>query len=447
MNKRIRNTKSRIKNTAALFLALLLTLIVLAPACSPKGGAGKGSKVKPTPSPDPIGGGEVVNISSGVKANSVSGKNADEAFINAQTGFALELLKNSLNEGKNSLVSPLSVMLALAMNANGADGETLEGMENALGGVKIDELNGYLHSYMSRLNSSDQAKLLAANSIWTNSNAPFCVRESFLQRNADYYGADIYKAEFNDETLDAINEWVSEGTDGMIEKILDEISPSAVMYLVNTLLFEAEWSSKYFDHNVTEGEFTSYGGEKRSVELMRSTEYAYLEDERATGFVKPYLGNYAFAALLPNEGVDIYDYIAGLNGESLAGILKNAHDDYMVNATLPKFSFDFSAELNGALKAMGMESAFDSVNADFTNMFDCEKGDVFISRVIHKTRIEVGEQGTKAGAATLVEMYAGSAYPGEDRIKTVTLDRPFVFMIIDTETNIPLFIGALTDLG
>ena len=441
--------KAGFSKSCALMLALLLAMLTFMSGCAKKIANEPGKTETDAPvSTTPKNNGEgVVNLSAGVKANSVAGKSADDAFINAQTDFAVNLFKSALKKGENSLVSPLSVMLALAMTANGADGETLSGMEKALGGLKIDELNEYLHSYMNRLNSSEWAKLLAANSIWTNNNAPFAVREDFLQKNADYYKADIFRADFNEATLDAINAWVKEGTDGMIEKILDEMSPNAVMYLVNTLLFEAEWVKKYFDVDVTEGEFTAYGGEKRKAEFMHSTEHTYLEDELATGFIKPYLGSYAFAALLPNEGVDIDDYIAGLNGEKLANTLKNAGEGYIVNAALPKFAFDFSAGLNDALSAMGMAGAFDPANAEFTEMFDCKKGDVVINRVIHKTHIEVGEQGTKAGAATLVEMNAGAAFPGEDRIKTVTLDRPFVFMIIDTETNIPLFIGALTDIG
>ena len=443
-----KQVKAGLSRRGALLLALMLALLALAPACTPKqtDQQGKTNTDAPVSTAPKSEGGEVVKLSAGVKANAVSEKAADDAFINAQTDFAVNLFKSALKKGENSLVSPLSVMLALAMTANGAEGETLSGMEKALGGMKIAELNEYLHSYMKRLNSSKWAKLLAANSIWTNNNAPFAVREDFLQKNADYYQADIFRAEFDEATLDAINAWVKEGTDGMIEKILDEMSPDAVMYLVNTLLFEAEWSMKYFDFNLSEGEFTAYNGEKRSVELMHSKEYAYLEDELAAGFIKPYIGNYAFAALLPNEGVDIDDYIASLNGEKLANTLKNAGEGYIVNAALPKFAFDFSAGLNDALSALGMAGAFDPASAEFTEMFDCKKGDVFINRVIHKTHIEVGEQGTKAGAATLVEMNAGAAFPGEDRIKTVTLDRPFVFMIIDTETNIPLFIGALTDI-
>ncbi len=444
-----KQVKAGLSRRGALLLALILAMAALVSACTPKKTEQQGKTNTDAPvSTTPKNNGEgVVKLSAGVKANSVAGKAADDAFINVQTDFAVRLFQNSLKKGENSLVSPLSVMLALAMTANGADGETLSGMEKALGGMKIDELNEYLYSYMKRLNSSEWAKLLAANSIWTNSNAPFAVREDFLQKNADYYKADIFRADFNEATLDAINAWVKEGTDGMIEKILDEMSPNAVLYLVNTLLFEAEWVSKYFEHNVEKGEFTAYGGEKRKAEFMHSTEHTYLEDELATGFIKPYLSSYAFAALLPNEGVDIDDYIAGLNGEKLANTLKNAGAGYIVNAALPKFDFDFSAGLNNALSAMGMAGAFDPESAEFTEMFDCKKGDVVINRVIHKTHIEVGEQGTKAGAATLVEMNAGSAFPGEDMIKTVTLDRPFVFMIIDTETNIPLFIGALTDIG
>lgn len=400
--------------------------------------------------------GKATLLSAGYQRMAADGEKADADFIAAQAEFAVELFKNSLSNDKNTLVSPLSVMLALAMTANGADKATLAEMEDVLG-MPIDRLNRYLYSYVKDLPCDEKYKVMIANSIWFRANGaefdpaadcwPFFEPDpDFLQRNADYYGAEIYASPFDESTLTAVNEWVKKNTDGMIERVLDEINPNSIMMLVNTLLFEAEWSSIYYDVNVTEGVFHTKNGAERNVSMMHSTESAFLNGGNAVGFIKPYSGcKYGFAALLPDEGIDVNDYAASLTGEKLMSILNGAQDG-TVYAALPKFSFDYSVNLNGALAAMGMPTAFDAGNADFTRMGHCaDDSNIYIGRVIHKTHIEVGEQGTRAGAVTLVDMFAGSA-PATN-VHEVYLDRPFVFMIVDMQTNLPLFIGTVTDIA
>lgn len=145
--------------------------------------------------------------------------------------FAVTLFQNTVQEGKNTLLSPLSVLSALAMTANGADGETLTQMENTMG-MTVEDLNAYLYAYMD--GQTDQLKL--ANSIWFTNDAGFAPEQSFLQTNGNYFQADLYKAPMNDDTRDAINDWVNEKTDGMIPTILDQVPEDAVMYLVNALV-------------------------------------------------------------------------------------------------------------------------------------------------------------------------------------------------------------------
>ena len=369
----------------------------------------------------------------------LSSQNADV------TDFAIRLFKASNENGKNTLISPLSVLCALAMTANGAEEETLAQMEEVLG-MTTDELNLYLYSYMKNLPQGDKYKLSLANSIWFTEDERFTVNQDFLQTNADYYGADIYKAPFDKQTLKDINNWVKQNTDEMIPEILDQIPSEAIMYLVNALAFEAEWSEIYEKHQVKDGEFTKEDGTKQDVKFMYGSEGTYFEDEKATGFMKRYKGGkYAFVAMLPNEGVSVSEYIASLDGESLNALL--AKPQYgTVHTSIPKFETEYKVEMSEILQDMGMTEAFDMYNADFEGLGTSTGGNIYISRVLHKTFISVGEKGTKAGAATIVEMKDGAAAEPTEP-KEVYLDRPFVYMLVDCENNIPFFIGTMMDVN
>ncbi len=390
---------------------------------------------------------EVTNLMDGVKAQDVEGKAFDDAFCNSQMELALKLFKSSVitTKNQNALVSPLSIQLALAMTANGAKGETLKEMEALLGaGMSIDDLNRYLKSYVDGLPSDEKAKLEIANSIWFRDNENrLKVEKNFLQTNANYYGADAFKAPFDGSTLKKINDWVKDNTDGMIDKILDSIDNDAVMYLINAITFDAEWQTVYSKGDVRDGTFTDIKGEKNTVSMMHSEENQYIFDGKATGFLKNYKGGkYSFAALLPNEGVDLYDYISGLDAATLKNTLSNVKFTE-VAATIPKFSYDYELKMNGVLGQHGMVKAFDWREADFTKLGRSSNGNIYVGDVLHKTFILVDELGTKAGAVTKVELRDTCAALGR---KVVTLDRPFVYMIIDNETNIPIFMGAVTDI-
>ena len=362
----------------------------------------------------------------------------------AVTDFAIRLFKESMADGENTLVSPLSVLVALSMTANGADNETLSQMEAVLG-MPIDQLNTWISTYMVNLPEEEKYKLSLANSIWFTDDERFTVNQDFLQTNADYYGADIYRAPFDDDTCKDINKWVKDNTDGMIKNLLDQIPQEAVMYLINALAFDAEWQDIYFENQVREGEFTTENGEKRNVDMMYSEENKYLEDKHATGFIKYYKDRkYAFAALLPKEGTTVSEYIASLDGEHLNELLTNAKSVF-VNTSIPKFETEYDVDMSAVLSGMGMPDAFSGATADFSKLGHSTAGNIFINRVLHKTFISVDERGTKAGAATVVEMNDESAMIIEDP-KQVFLDRPFVYMLIDCETNLPFFIGTMMDV-
>ncbi len=364
----------------------------------------------------------------------------------AVTDFGIRLFQASMREGESMLMSPLSVICALAMTVNGAEGETRTQMELVLG-LTAEELNEYMYTYMSQLPKEEAGQLQLANSIWFKDTEDFRVEQDFLQTNANYYGADIYKRKFDKYAVEEINQWVSEKTNNMIPQIIDEIPTEAVMYLINALAFEADWSVPYEKYQVREGVFTLENETDRQVELMYGKEYNYLEDELATGFVKYYeKAGYAFVALLPKEGVSVAEYVNSLNGESLRSLLSNVSGE-PVNTALPKFKTEYGEHLGWVLSDMGMPDAFDVYKADFSGLgqYIGEEGNVYIGDVLHKTYIEVGEQGTRAGAATVVAMARGTSGP-LDKPKEVILDRPFVYMIIDTENKLPIFIGTLMDV-
>ncbi len=355
----------------------------------------------------------------------------------AYCDFAVNVFKESISkEGKNTLISPLSIIYALGLTANGADGNTLSQMEEVFG-TKIEDLNEYLYSYAKQKAENDSAKLSIANSIWFTDNENMLkVNKDFLQKIANYYNAAANRANFADEqTLKDINGWVKEKTDGTIEEIINKIDADDVMFLINALAFEAEWVEKYSEWNVREGDFTSENGEKIKTDFMYSDVSEYLSDENSEGFMKQYKGGYAFVALLPKEDISIEEYVDTLSGEKISNIL-NSKIYCETITSIPKFETEYDISMVEVFKELGMTDAFG--NADFSKLGE---GDgLIIGDILHKTYISVGEQGTKAGAATAVIIEAEGA-PVE--IKEVYLNRPFVYMLVDTTTSTPFFIGTM----
>jgi len=392
------------------------------------------------------GGGAKTDLMKDVRAREITAEPVSDDLTDldeAVTGLGLELLRSGGTEG-NVLVSPVSVAYALAMTANGAKGETLTQMEAVLG-MPVEMLNFAFHEYLNGLPEGEKNTLHLANSVWFTDKESFTVNGDFLQTNADYYGADIYQTTLDDSAKAAINGWVKENTHGMIPRILDQIPESAVMYLVNALAFEAEWRDIYEEHQVRRGTFTTEDGEVQKTELMWSAENFYMEDENASGFLKFYDDReYAFVALLPNEGVSVEEYAASLTGERLHAMLAGA-ENAPVTAAIPKFETEYDCELSEVLAELGMPDAFDDGAADFSGLGTSTGGNIVISRVLHKTYMAVDEKGTKAGAATAVEMTEESAEEWLDP-KKVILDRPFLYMIVDCEKWVPLFMGTLMEL-
>lgn len=359
--------------------------------------------------------------------------------------FAISLFKENQVNGDNILISPLSVLCALSMTANGADNNTLKELEDVFG-LSASEMNKYLYSYINSLEQGEKFSLKLANSLWITNDETFNVNNEFLQINADYHSPQMYSVNFDSEnTVKDMNNWVKKNTDGMIPSIIDEPLPDfTLMCLMNALAFEAEWETIYDEYSVHEGNFYPLDLVVQKVDFMYSDEYTYLADDEATGFLKYYSGEkYAFAAVLPNEEITLDEYIKNLTGEKISKLLNNAQKEKVKTKT-PKFEYDYSANITDMLKNMGIKTAFDEDNAELSGIGTWDYGNLYIGKVLHKTYISVAEKGTRAGAVT-AEILCGSTAMPEKELE-VYLDRPFMYMIIDCENNVPFFIGTVTSV-
>ena len=372
-------------------------------------------------------------------------ENGEDMLESAMGQFAFELLKNCDDAEGNILISPASVAFALGMTANGASGDTLKEMENVLGEkLNIDLINEIYYKYATILESSDECKLSIANSIWLANNPQLQVKDAFLTKCLTYYEADVYMADFDENTVTDVNNWVSDKTDGMIDKIIKQFYGNELMLLINAIAFEAEWEYIYYEHMVRDVEFTTAKGMVSEAEGMYSEENVYISDENTEGFIKDYKGNYRFVALLPKDGVDIDDYVEEFSEEKYQKLIESQRN-VPVDAMLPKFSYAFESRMVSPLINMGMEQAFEMGVADFSNMASFSEN-IYIGDVIHKTYIEVAEKGTKAAAVTAVIMDGNSVEMVPEEIKEVHLDRPFMYVIIDDTTNLPLFVGVVREI-
>ena len=366
-----------------------------------------------------------------------------EAFKTAYADFAFRLFAASLPDGsaEDKLISPLSAMLCLSLIANGAEGETKTEMENVLG-LPVPELNRALYAYTEGLMNEQDARLEKANSIWIRSgDQGLTVEEAFLQTLADWYQAEVYSTPFDDSAVLDLNNWVSRHTDGMIKKMLDRpINPNTMMYLVNALVFDAMWEKQYQNDQVRDWVFTDANGQEKNVDGLFSNEQCYLEGNGMKGFAKAYKGTgYYFVGLLPQDPKESLSGLCErLDGEAFLSLWQNRLHT-TVKAMIPEFKTEDRTELNSVLADLGMKKMF-SPDAEFLPMANYGGESLYVSEVVQKTYLELDRKGTKAAAVTWGSMATKSAAPTEP--KEVYLDRPFLYLIVDAQSGLPLFIGA-----
>ncbi|MGE4586988.1 MAG: serpin family protein [Mangrovibacterium sp.] len=362
--------------------------------------------------------------------------------------FAFDLLKTTVNaESKpNVFISPLSVSMALSMTLNGANGETAGEMLQALrvSGYTMEQINDYNQTLREALLEVDPSTELGiANSIWNRLGISF--KEAFIKTNQTFYDAEVREMDFSDpQTLDAINNWCSDATDEKITKVLDGIPPEAVSYLVNAIYFKGIWQMKFEEKQTVSDLFTTENGSQQTVRMMQQTaEFRYASTENGGYLQLPY-GNGAFnmVVMLPHDGKSAEDLLGEANTENWNSLYYRTCN---VNLKLPRFKIECSYDMEKEiLPAMGMHKAFKAKEADFSGMTDLL--DIFISKVIHKTYVEVNEEGTEAAAVTAVEML-NTSLPSEPEKIDFFVDRPFLFLIRENSTGVILFAGKIGEIS
>ena len=385
------------------------------------------------------------------EANMIPGEEELNALSNASLNVFYETIESGEN-GENVLISPASLAFALAITENGANGDTLKQMEKYVnGGISIEDMNALLNYTSYKLNNAKEVEWGVANSLWFNDNGDCEIENEFLKKAIEYYDAEVYKKAFDASTANEINKWVYNKTNKMIDEVIRDFSPDAMMFIVNAIAFEGEWAKEYEKSQVLENrEFTNADRSTSNCTMLSSTEDRYFTLGEGTGFIKPYKGGeYSFVGILPEEGVSPEEYIKDLvkNNEDFSKAVREAeYGDVYV--TMPEFTTDYGNEgMVDVYKKMGMDLPFDPGKADLKGIFTNDSdSDVWIGKIIHKTHIEVDRQGTRAAAVTVVEVDKCMAVaPAEDPV-IINLDRPFVYAIVDNETGVPVFLGCMNNM-
>lgn len=361
-------------------------------------------------------------------------KNAAPAKEGSAVGYSISFFRNAVSgagENENVFVSPYSAGVALSMLAEGADGQTLEELKSALGGVKFPA---------DGLSSDSLADIRSANAAWIRNG--FKVKSPYLQTLASSYGARAENLDFSDPaSVEVINSWCSENTEGKITEIVDRIEPDMVMFLMNALYFKAPWE-KTFDRNAT-AEDTFHGSSADSkVPFMNiKASYRYAEYSGNQLIQLPYAGGrYSMLVFLPSENVSPDAVLPYLNADAYDEALASMQKKEVI-LRLPKFRLETTTLLNRTLAAMGVRKVF-TRSAELGGISD---GRIAVDEVRQKCFIEVNEEGSEAAAVTSIGVRLTSARVEPLPVR-MTVDRPFLFAITDTESGNILFAGRVMDL-
>jgi serpin B len=366
----------------------------------------------------------------------------DNALSTANAKFGFKLLTELYNQkpGTNVFISPLGVSIALTMTYNGAGGETQRAMAKTLEieGMELQAVNQANAQLREITKSTDpQIELAIANSIWLRDTFDE-TNPDFLDRNERFFGAEIASLDFDDpQTLETINRWVNTNTQGKITEILSKIEEHEVMFLINAIYFKGGWKGKFDPSKTQAGIFHLLDGSEKQLPMMSHIcNYSYLE---ATGFRAigiPYgEGRVSMYIFLPEPSSNLDEFLEDLNAENWKSWLSQFREELDLRLIMPRFKLEYQVLLNDALKALGMEIAFIPYVANLSGIAPL----LFIEKVIHKTFLEVNEEGTEAAAVTLVGL------PPASGPRPFVVNRPFFFTIHDNWTNTILFMGTVTE--
>lgn len=364
--------------------------------------------------------------------------------VSQDNDFAFNLLRKvtQLNsDEKNLFISPLSVSLALGMLRNGATDETLTEINHVIGLDQLtsDSINNYFKLLQSSLPHIDPlTKMSIANSIWYKKD--FSAKNDFMQTNANYFGAYIKSLDFTQSyAKDTINNWCAKHTNNLIPKIIDRIPSNAVMYLTNAIYFKGTWRQKFDKSLTANSRFENADLTVTTVKMMnRQGDFAYTTDSLAQYLDLPYGNNaYSMTVVLPLETQQVATVLSSLTAEKWTSVQKNLYSR-QVKVSLPRFRSESSLELNETLKALGMSRAF-TTSAQFGKI---SNEGLMVSEVVHKTYINVDEEGTEAAAVTNIGMVT-TAYP---EFTVFNANRPFLYLIRERSTGIIVFCGIINQL-
>lgn len=371
--------------------------------------------------------------------------NANEKEMAARQGdfastLSLELCRQLGGEKTdNWLVSPFSLQCALGMLSNGAAEETHDEILYALGLSQYsqEEVNAYFKKLIEGLHTVNSAiTVKTANSVWGNAGVP--LKEDFQKMNIENYSAMVSQLDFSDPSaVDQINAWCNQTTEGLIPSILEEVNPTATVYLLNSLYFKARWESEFAPEKTQEGDFTTSSGKVIKAHFMQTQRMAaYVENEWFTSTSLSYLNDsYVMRLILPQPEISIDQVLQALS-ESDENLWKNTILAE-INLKMPRFTLENKMDLTPTLQALGMKKAF-SGGADFSSMSDVA---TYISLVQQATRLKVDEEGSEGAAVTVI---GGETSPGMPEEKVdFFLDRPFLFQILEPATGTVLFMGQV----
>jgi len=371
----------------------------------------------------------------------------------ANNAFSFQLLKQLAAEqpGGTVFVSPYSAATALQMAANGAAGQTRAEMEQVLGtaGIPGAELNADCKAAAGLLASQDTNLVLTtANALWYRQGAE--VKAAFLGANQDFFQSTVKALDFrNAPAAEAeINQWASDQTHGRITGIangmIDPVYTDLV--LANAIYFKGKWEDPFDKKLTKERPFHPAAGAEKTLPMMEMfKQFTYRKGSGYQAVQLPYMGgDLAMYVFLPDPGSSPGKVLQIMNGDKWRRVTVPGFGEKEGRLVLPKFKFDNKLGLNKSLAELGMKTAFDAKNANFSKMFaDPHR----ISEVWQKAFVEVNEEGTEAAAATAIGISASQAFEMDPpKPFEMIVDRPFLFAIVDGRTGMILFLGLVNDL-
>lgn len=351
------------------------------------------------------------------------------------------------NDDGNVFVSPVSLLMALSMLQNGADGQTRDEITDAMQvmGMDTESINRANASLLDHLQRSDEElTFMTANSIWVNDK--FTLQEKFKQITQDYYLAEAQDMDITDpKSVDRMNEWVQQATGEKIDEIVQApLDDSLVMYLLNAVYFKASWSYPFNENATEEDDFKRTDGNLTKVPFMQlNEELPYLETDQFQAVSLPYgdEGKMTMDIFVPKEGQNLDDFLSSWTTENSTN-WKGSFETRLGTVRLPKFQLDYEILLNDVLQELGMQQAFGE-GAELSKLVVEDENRLFVSKVLQKTYLSVDEKGTEAAAVTSIAMDTVSAPMGEPF--QFTADKPFFITIRDKEADVLLFAGKIAN--